>query len=703
MGQGKCYLCESNVQDRTISRHVDKCIKDKLTLKGAASKGKTFLLKVKDKYISGYFLYLLVDNCVTLEELDRYLRGIWLECCGHLSCFSIDGEVYDCDPKEAWEPVEGMDIEVGKLLYEGLVFVHEYDYGTTTYLELKVMHVYPYFGEKKGITLVARNLPPAGQDGHDSPRDGVCGYCSSSEDILFMEHEPTVQKPGKNSDGRKTPLAKSSVRKNAGVTDAVKGKKYEDGLYEKFKNADFDEKLGLLDKIFSSENPGSDGMRILADVMETLKNLAYSVKHEREPFTLKKDSLTDHTLYDMLKNLCKDELTAISKNLSMKKVSSLTKDKLAAAISEYIHANLHDILVHIPYNDFAMFGYLLENSDFRFDVDSELISEYDGRRIGIFFAIDESDGYLVYKVPLDIKKQAKKLLKSKEFIAIRKFANVLEQTIKGVLFYWGVVEKYGLLKEVSKQLGMKNNAAFQPVFIKMLKYLSGTSVQMQKVGIEEYYTVLAEDINAVVMSDTWKKSVYPELTEEMLEYSEYDMFGFMLDNIYFKEFYEDIKAHAAENGSDEDDGYYEDEDEYEDEEDFDEEDELFDEDLQSSVRTAADVYRWICNALPGTGAKDFFDKIKAESGSKELSPAPDKVELITKMLAHTPNVWLKGNAASGEVHAFSKGFKPYTVAEKPAAKNSSTSAKAAERWKVGRNDPCPCGSGKKYKKCCLKE
>ncbi|MBA1334938.1 MAG: hypothetical protein HPY66_0559 [Firmicutes bacterium] len=22
------------------------------------------------------------------------------------------------------------------------------------------------------------------------------------------------------------------------------------------------------------------------------------------------------------------------------------------------------------------------------------------------------------------------------------------------------------------------------------------------------------------------------------------------------------------------------------------------------------------------------------------------------------------------------------------------------RTKIGRNDPCPCGSGKKYKKCC---
>ena len=25
-----------------------------------------------------------------------------------------------------------------------------------------------------------------------------------------------------------------------------------------------------------------------------------------------------------------------------------------------------------------------------------------------------------------------------------------------------------------------------------------------------------------------------------------------------------------------------------------------------------------------------------------------------------------------------------------------------ETPKIGRNDPCPCGSGKKYKKCCCK-
>ena len=28
-------------------------------------------------------------------------------------------------------------------------------------------------------------------------------------------------------------------------------------------------------------------------------------------------------------------------------------------------------------------------------------------------------------------------------------------------------------------------------------------------------------------------------------------------------------------------------------------------------------------------------------------------------------------------------------------------ADRAESHKIGRNEPCPCGSGKKYKKCCI--
>jgi len=37
-------------------------------------------------------------------------------------------------------------------------------------------------------------------------------------------------------------------------------------------------------------------------------------------------------------------------------------------------------------------------------------------------------------------------------------------------------------------------------------------------------------------------------------------------------------------------------------------------------------------------------------------------------------------------------------------KNAAPSFEGPDRKerKVGRNDPCPCGSGKKYKKCCGK-
>jgi hypothetical protein len=50
-------------------------------------------------------------------------------------------------------------------------------------------------------------------------------------------------------------------------------------------------------------------------------------------------------------------------------------------------------------------------------------------------------------------------------------------------------------------------------------------------------------------------------------------------------------------------------------------------------------------------------------------------------------------------HCFSEA---YLEAEAPAQQRLAAEAAVSARGpKVGRNDPCPCGSGKKYKKCCL--
>ncbi|MBN2592401.1 MAG: SEC-C domain-containing protein [Sedimentisphaerales bacterium] len=43
-----------------------------------------------------------------------------------------------------------------------------------------------------------------------------------------------------------------------------------------------------------------------------------------------------------------------------------------------------------------------------------------------------------------------------------------------------------------------------------------------------------------------------------------------------------------------------------------------------------------------------------------------------------------------------------TNEEKPVTPKVTIKEQDASNFKVGRNDPCPCGSGKKYKKCCGK-
>jgi hypothetical protein len=38
--------------------------------------------------------------------------------------------------------------------------------------------------------------------------------------------------------------------------------------------------------------------------------------------------------------------------------------------------------------------------------------------------------------------------------------------------------------------------------------------------------------------------------------------------------------------------------------------------------------------------------------------------------------------------------------DKPSKKHCGVCVDVRTEPKIGRNEPCPCGSGKKYKKCC---
>ena len=159
---GKCGLCGKNFGKAAMTRHLKTCdldgAKAPAVSKTEQPAGSAFHLLVEARHSAAYWMHLAVPAESQLAKLDNFLRGAWLECCGHLSSFTIGGEHYSSSPMDSDE--SGMEIRLGRVLQTGTVFFHEYDFGSTTELKLKVLGPWEG-GTKKGvIKALARNDAP---------------------------------------------------------------------------------------------------------------------------------------------------------------------------------------------------------------------------------------------------------------------------------------------------------------------------------------------------------------------------------------------------------------------------------------------------------------------------------------------------------------------------------------------------------------
>jgi hypothetical protein len=165
-----------------MGRHLDKCLERK-SFAGASgdSKIKLFHMVVQGRYAPQYWMHLEVVVDAKLKALDSFLRDIWLECCGHLSAFTIEGQSYgsqvDRDSFFGSED-KSMNYKIGSVLRPGLSFVHEYDFGTTTELALKVLSEREGKPINRPIQIMARNEPPIiACDKCGKPAAQVCAQC----------------------------------------------------------------------------------------------------------------------------------------------------------------------------------------------------------------------------------------------------------------------------------------------------------------------------------------------------------------------------------------------------------------------------------------------------------------------------------------------------------------------------------------------
>jgi hypothetical protein len=233
--EGKCFFCGKTFAKASINRHLQGHLKKKVE---KSTPGQSYLVKVEPNPKWGYFLSLWVDGSATMQDVDDFLRSIWLECCGHLSAFvnpknkptrsdmlnllaagvmQRSGKLSECGallegqsdilnllaaggllqngklseygtlPEERSGEVP-MSQQTSKVFHGDLKLDYEYDFGSTTRLLLTVMEEYPVKADKK-IVLLSRNEPMEWLCDvcQKEPATAICNVHSYDEDCLFCE------------------------------------------------------------------------------------------------------------------------------------------------------------------------------------------------------------------------------------------------------------------------------------------------------------------------------------------------------------------------------------------------------------------------------------------------------------------------------------------------------------------------------------
>lgn len=171
--KGKCAYCGQEKIKSQMTKHLAVCPERQKVMRKAerrkARREKLYHLHVQDAWVGDFWLELEMRGAATLKDLDHYLRAIWLECCGHMSRFSIGG----------WKGAEIAKSEnIEGVFKPGITLTHIYDFGTSS--ETLIRYVKAREGKPTTphpIALMARNVQP----------QAICIECKRPAVWLCME------------------------------------------------------------------------------------------------------------------------------------------------------------------------------------------------------------------------------------------------------------------------------------------------------------------------------------------------------------------------------------------------------------------------------------------------------------------------------------------------------------------------------------
>ncbi len=189
--QGKCAYCGQELAKNGAGKHLAGCVKrQEVVAKAGGKEGNSeslYHLRVQAAGQSEFWLDLEMRGSAALLDLDDYLRAIWLECCGHLSQFSIGG----------WGSGEvAKKRKIDQVFGPGVQLTHIYDFGTSSETLIKFVNV------REGkpttshpIALMMRNVMPESECIEcKQPAAWLCMECLIEQDewgALCAKHAKT--------------------------------------------------------------------------------------------------------------------------------------------------------------------------------------------------------------------------------------------------------------------------------------------------------------------------------------------------------------------------------------------------------------------------------------------------------------------------------------------------------------------------------
>ena len=166
--KGDCYLCGGSFSKSGYKKHL---------LSAHAARGEKtqdcVLVKAEDMDRNEYWLFLDLPATATLGALDKFLREIWLECCGHLSEFSAA----DYSPVPKSRKLDSFAL--------GTSLRYVYDFGSSTELCLTIEGRTTRPKQRNAVRLLARNQPPRFD----------CSVCGKSATVFCSECDMEMENP----------------------------------------------------------------------------------------------------------------------------------------------------------------------------------------------------------------------------------------------------------------------------------------------------------------------------------------------------------------------------------------------------------------------------------------------------------------------------------------------------------------------------